>query len=93
MPAATPRYAPHPDAAWRNVEGHVFIITPDSRQHELDGDVELLVWTLCDSSPQTKKELLDAVVTEFDVDVETASKDLETFIDQLVAGGVVIAVS
>ncbi len=88
----SPRYAPHPDAAWRNVEGHVFIITPDSRQHELAGDVELFVWTLCDEKPHTEEELVQAVVSEFDIDVDTAAKDLETFLEQLIAGGVVTAV-
>jgi uncharacterized lipoprotein len=84
----THRYQPHPDAAARSIDGHVFIITPDSRQHELSGEVEWLVWELCDSAPRTEAELLEAILQRFDVDQETAQKDLGSFLTHLVRSGV-----
>ncbi len=85
------RYAPHPAAAWRDVAGHVFIISADNRQHELEGDVELFVWGLCAQAPRDLAELAAAVSAEFRVDTETARKDLSEFLDKLVSEGVVIA--
>lgn len=77
-------YAPHPDAAWRQVAGHVFVITPDNRQHELAGEVELLVWSLCGERPRTHSELVHAVTEAFSIDTETASSDLTGFLGDLV---------
>ena len=82
------RYAPHPDAAARRIDDHVFIITPDSRQHELNGEVEALVWALCEGAPRSLDELVAATVGQFDVDPATAKSDLGHFLTLLVQAGV-----
>jgi hypothetical protein len=87
---AEPLYQPHPDAAWRTVDGHVFIITGDNRQHELAGEVECLVWTSCDQSPMTHPALVTLITETFAVDTETASRDLRQFIDVMLARTVLI---
>lgn len=86
------RYAPHPHAAWRDVEGHIFIITPDSRQHELDGPVEHLLWSRCTESPRTLAELLAIITESFDVATPAAERDLSVFIQQCVSAGVLLAI-
>lgn len=73
----------HPGAAWRVIDGHVFVITSDNRQHELSGEVELLVWRLCDGAPRTVADLAAAIVAEFDVTEAEASADLRKFVDEL----------
>ena len=80
----TARYTPHPDAAWRNLDGRIFVISVDSRQHELEGDVERVVWSMCDEAPRTRDELVDAIVARFDVLRASAEADLSAFLDQMV---------
>ena len=78
------RYAPHKNAAWRAIDDHVFIITPDNRQHELAGEVETVVWHACVKAPQSVAELTRAVVEAFDVDPEVAEADITEGGSQLV---------
>lgn len=79
-----PRYATNPDIAYRIIDDHVFAITPDTRQHELNGEVELLVWRLCEEKPRSKQELLSAVLNTFDVKPSTATGDLDSFLSELI---------
>ncbi len=81
-------FEPHPTAAYRNIDGHIFVITPDSRQHELHGAVELFLWQLCEEKPQSKNELITAVLDRFDVDESVASNDIEHFLSELTEAGV-----
>jgi hypothetical protein len=85
------RFELHPDAAWRNVEGHIFIITADSRQHELAGPVEHCVWSLCDAAPKTITEMLDVICEEFDVERKEASADLNSFLKASLSAGILKA--
>jgi hypothetical protein len=82
------RYKPHPDAAYRVIDKHVFIITPDSRQHELDGEVELLVWRMCEEKACTNDELLAAVLAKFEIDEGQANSELRFFLSEMVEAGV-----
>lgn len=84
----TDRYAPHPGAAWRNVEGHVFIIGTDGRHHELFQSVSVLMWEACAAAPCTEADLLQTVLSEFDVDKTTASADLQLFLQDAVQKGI-----
>ena len=84
-------YAPHPNAAYRVIDDHVFIITSVIHQHELVGDVELLVWHLVSQNECSLKELLDAVLERFDVDQKTANEDLRRFLEEMVQAGVLCA--
>ena len=86
----SPRYAPHPDAGWRIVDDHVFIITDDSRQHELDGAVELFVWRACAGRPMSRAELAAAVADAFAVSMDQAETDLDRFLVELVSARVAV---
>ena len=85
------KYRPHPDAAYRVIDDHVFIITPDSRQHELNGEVELMVWRMCDEKSCTEEELLNAIVELFLIDRLQADSDLESFLSEMIIAGVLSA--
>jgi len=63
------------------VEGHIFIITPDNRQHELVGEVEGAIWAACDVGPRSLRDLLALVCTEFSVGPEQATVDLREFLE------------
>ena len=82
------RYAIGPDVAYRVIDEHVFIITSDNRQHELEGEVELCVWRLCEGGPKTLADLATVVAREFEVDLDDAATDLERFLGELVQAGV-----
>lgn len=86
------RYAIGPDVAYRVIDGHVFIITPDNRQHELAGGVELCVWRLCEAGPRTEYELVRAIMADFEVDAADAQADLRGFLGEMVQAGVLIHV-
>ena len=85
------KYRPHPDAAYRVIDDHVFIITPDSRQHELDGEVELMVWHMCEEKSCTEKELLNAIIRDFLIDRPKANSDLHGFLSEMILAGVLSA--
>lgn len=82
------RFAIPESAAWRNVDGHIFVITEDSRQHELVGEVETLVWSLVDEAPRSQDELAAAVADAFDVSSARAASDLDLFLSAMVDAGV-----
>jgi len=87
------RFDLHPSAAWRQIDGHVFIITPDSRQHELDGPVERAVWALLAAGPKSLSEITASIVAEFDVAAEQAEIDLGSFLIHLLDAGIVAEIS
>ncbi|HIA01046.1 MAG TPA: hypothetical protein EYN66_03930 [Myxococcales bacterium] len=85
------KYRPHPDAAYRVIDDHVFIITPDSRQHELNGEVELMVWRMCEEKSCTEEELLDAITRVFIIERLQANSDLNGFLSEMILAGVLSA--
>jgi pyrroloquinoline quinone biosynthesis protein D len=52
------------------------------------GDVEHLIWTLCDGT-RSVAEIADAVVEQFDVDRQTATDDVREFLTELHRGRLV----
>ena len=64
------------------VEGEAVILgLADEVYYGLDG-AGALVWSLL-TEPRTVAELRDAVVAEYDVDAETAGRDLVRLLDEL----------
>ena len=72
----------HPQVAWRELDQHVFAVTPDNRQHELAGVVELCVWARLAQTSLSLSEVIDVVVTEFDVAHDVATSDLTEFLTE-----------
>ena len=85
----TEHYACRPEIAYRAIDGHVFLITPDGRQHELHGDVENTVWRLCESGDSSFEEIVTTITEQFDVSRANAVVDLTKFLDELISAGIV----
>jgi len=87
------RYRPHPDLAWRLVDGVVFLLTPDSRYHQIDDPVGVAVWQALSGAPADgapdRDGLAARVAERFDVSRETAAADLAPFLDELERVGAV----
>lgn len=75
----------------REVAGSNIVIPSGDAQVSFNGimtlnDVGTLIWNLLDrENGATKQELLEAVLAEYDIDEETASKDIDRFIIKLQA--------
>jgi hypothetical protein len=78
--------AQNPRAAWRVYDGRAVIITPeDSRLHTLN-EVGTLVWEGADGRTPFA-EIVARVCREFDVTPERAAADVDAFVQQLAARG------
>ncbi len=70
------------NVAWRIIgDEAVLLSAEDSSVHSLDA-VGTRIWELCDGE-KTVTEIIDQVVSEFEVDRETAEKDVVEFIQEL----------
>ncbi len=70
------------NVAWRIIgDEAVLLSAEDSSVHSLDA-VGTRIWELCDGE-KTVNEIVDQVVSEFEVDRETAEKDVVEFITEL----------
>ncbi len=70
------------NVAWRIIgDEAVLLSAEDSSVHSLDA-VGTRIWELCDGE-KTVSEIIDQVVEEFEVDRDTAEKDVVEFIEEL----------
>jgi hypothetical protein len=72
----------HPQAASQLFEEQIVIVLADSGQVMVLNDTGALVWQLSDGQ-HSLEQICQAVVAEFEVDEETARKDIQALIDQL----------
>lgn len=73
----------HPDAAWREIGDQTAVVTPDDgKLHMLNG-VASAIWKLMDGE-KTIGDIADEIAREYDAPRETALKDIEDFIMELV---------
>jgi coenzyme PQQ synthesis protein D (PqqD) len=64
----------HPNAAWREIEGEVVVISPeDSVLHELNATASF-IWKQSEGA-QTLEQIAVRMTEEFEVDRETALQD------------------
>jgi len=71
---------------WQAVEEEGILVNLDSGFYFSLNPVGLFIWQLCDGE-HSAKAILDGVVDAFDVDGDTAVRDLESFMTQLEAEG------
>jgi hypothetical protein len=77
-----------PDAAWRVFQDGAVIVSPtESVMHSLNA-VGTRIWELADGS-LTVSEIADKLAEEFDVDHETASKDVSEFAETMSGKGMI----
>ena len=78
--------AQNPRAAWRVYDDRAVIVTPeDSRLHTLN-EVGTVVWTAADGRTEMT-DIVARVCREFDVTVARAAADVDAFVADLVARG------
>lgn len=75
--------------AWRLVDGQIFAVTQDGRIHNIDDATGLCIWERLDKGAVAAEQLVQTVVTAFEVEEAEARADLTEFLDSLLAAGIV----
>jgi hypothetical protein len=75
------------DTAWRRVEDEVAIISMEANRIRLLNRVGAFLWERCEDA--TVAELVDALCARFEIDAETARRDVEAFVEDLRGRGLV----
>ena len=83
-PQTTPRR--HPDAAFRIYDGEAFVVLPHSHAYKILNQVGSRVWDLIDGS-KSVGAIADVIAEEYDVSRDTALKDVNDFVGELEANG------
>lgn len=76
-----------PDAAWRKIDGQVAIISIDANRIRLLNGVGSFVWERCDGA--SVRSLIEDVCARYEVDRARAEHDVHSFVNHLVACGMV----
>jgi len=88
-----PRYRLRPSARFRTVfEEGLALDQETARLHVLNPAAATILDALA-SAPRTVPELVECVVEVFDVAADTARRDVEVFLEEAVAQGLVEAVT
>ena len=77
----------------REIAGTWIVVPIGARVVEFNGLISLtetsaLIWQMIEDGAK-KEEILNRILTEYDVDKETAMKDLDGFIDQAIEKGLI----
>jgi hypothetical protein len=84
------RYKRNPQTAGRVIDGQAFIVTPDDNKlHTLNGAATQL-WVLA-VNVITAEDAASALVAEYEIDRETAARDAEACLDDMVARQILVA--
>jgi len=75
--------------AARKVAGEMVVLSADDSSLFVLNEVGTTVWEAADGRTSTDT-IADALCREYDVDVETARRDVEEFVDALAAAGVIV---
>lgn len=70
-----------PNAAWREIDGQVAILSLDCNRVRLLNEVGSFIWQRCEGA--TVDELVNAVCDAYDVDAGTAARDVIAFLTDL----------
>ncbi|HYZ88395.1 MAG TPA: PqqD family protein [Myxococcales bacterium] len=80
----------HPAVQSRGVAGDTTLVGPvdATAPHELN-EVAARIWTLCDGR-RTARDIAAVIVDEFEVDAETARRDVAEFVRELLQDGLLL---
>lgn len=81
MISESTRIRQHDRTASRTVDGKAVVIVIDQQKLHTLNAVGTRVWELADGRPFS--EIVDTIVSEFEVDRETALRDATAFVEQL----------
>ena len=83
----------NPDAAYREVAGEVFIVTPDRALHHLSLPTAVTIVQTLRAGPVDAPAIVSAVTARFDVDEARAHADVSAFLKTLMERAIVLEVS
>lgn len=80
------------NTAWRTIEGTTYLINPSTKKIFPLDEAGRVIW---DSLGEKKdcESLAEIIYNEFDVELETAKKDIREFTEQLLNEGLIEKVS
>jgi hypothetical protein len=78
------RYRHNPDLAWRVIDDEVVILKIKTTTYYSLDSVGSFIWRRIEAGAKTRDEVAEALTGEFDVDRETAARDLEELFADLV---------
>jgi hypothetical protein len=73
---------------WKNIDGEVVIVEPESSHIRILNGTASLIWTLADGTRQTK-DFVPVICGEFDVTPEEARADVMEFCQELLQAGLI----
>lgn len=73
----------HPDAAWRKLDGQIVVVAPENGTLHLFNGAAGFLWEQLENR-KTVQELADAILAEYDADADTALKDVEEFVSEMI---------
>ena len=79
----------HEKASWRQVDGEIFVTAPDGETVYTLTQVAASIWLLCDGTLSVA-EMIEKLLVEFEIDRATLAADLDEFLEELSAEGLVI---
>jgi hypothetical protein len=74
---------PHPQVAGRIVDGSAVIVLADAGEVNVLNPVGSRVWELADGK-RTGQEIVQRIVAEYDVTVEQAAQDVQSFLQTMI---------
>lgn len=84
------RVSPHPDVAWRLVEGEVVLLNVMTGQYYSLDAIGSHIWTLLAPEGSTPAALRDRLLAEFDATAEQIERDLTALFDQLAKAELIV---
>lgn len=84
------RYTVKPDVVARSVAGEMILLDLETGIYFTLNSVGASIWRALESGAP-RDQVVDAIVDQYEVDVETASADYDEYVDALVAEGLLVA--
>jgi hypothetical protein len=89
MPIADEYPQLHPQVAGRIIDGEAVVVLPQEGQIEVLNEVGARIWELIDGL-RSVRDIAQAIVDEYEVDMDCAVQDVKEFIQELVRDGAVV---
>jgi hypothetical protein len=77
-----------PRCAWQVIDGSAFVVMPRDRMLHMLNEVGTHLWKRLEKE-RTLEDLVASVTEEFEVDADTAGKDVKEFLKEMMARGLV----
>jgi hypothetical protein len=77
------RYAPSAKISARIVDGQLIILRPGNDELLRFNEVASFIWSIIENKPTSVDHLAQAVVGEFDVELDAAYLDINSFLQEM----------